>query len=277
MVDWNNTESAYYPFPEDSTKRGLGLQVKVRSYQWADPLAEDILISIYDITNQSPRVLWDAVFGMYADADIDGPLQDVISFDPTGDINITYQWDKISVNTGYFGFAFLESPGIETDGFDNDEDGLVDESRASGRGVWIENDNSTYMRRRYGAARSHWSGDEDGDWDQQFHDTGSDGLLPNEEEYPGPDTDGTEGNGVPDDGEPNFDRTDLDESDQIGRTSFTTARVNTYKLKDDQILYDRTEPGTFTVFSTNLQNIRPKTIIDLKDNLEFIYESGLKR
>jgi len=275
MVDWNNSESAYYPFPEDSSKRGLGLQVKVRTYQWADPLAEDILISIYDITNNSPKDLRDAVFGMYSDADVDGPLKDVISFDPTGDINITYQWDILSFNTGYFGFAFLESPGIETDGFDNDEDGLIDESRISGPGEWIENDDSQYMLNRYGSPRSHWSGDEDGDWDARYHDTGSDGLLLGEEEYPGPDSDGTEGNGVPDDGEPNFDRTDLDESDQIGLTSFTPARVNTHKLKEDQVLFDRTVPGTFVVLDGQmLRTVYPKHLINLDDNIEFIYGSG---
>lgn len=178
MVDWNNTESAYYPFRDDSTKGGLGLEVRVRTYQWADPLAEDILISIYDITNTSDTLLNNVTFGMYVDADVGGPLNDLMSFDPTGDINITYQWDYVSAETGFFGFAFLESPGIDSDGFDNDEDGLIDESRESGRGVWIENDDSPYMIKRYGAAKSHWSGDEDGDWDPRFHDAGSDGLLP---------------------------------------------------------------------------------------------------
>lgn len=275
MVDWNNTESDYYPFPEDSTKGGLGLEVKVRTYQWADPLAEDILISIYDITNGSQRALRDVVFGMYADADAEGPLNDVIAFDPSGDINITYQWDISDLNVGFFGFAFLESPGIETDGFDNDEDGLIDESRVSGRGVWIENDDSPYMLSRYGSPRSHWSGDEDGDWDVKFHDAGSDGLLPGEEEYPGPDTDGTENNGLPDDGEPNFDRTDLTESDQIGLTSFTPAIVNTYKLKDDRVIFDRTEPGTFAIFADGaFGSVSPRRPINLKDNIEFTYGSG---
>lgn len=275
MVDWNNAESAYYPFPDDSTKRGLGLQVKVRTYQWADPLAEDILISIYDITNKSPKPLRDVVFGMYADADVDGPLNDLMAFDPSGEINITYQWDYVSFNYGYFGFAFLESPGNDTDGLDNDEDGLIDESRVSGRGVWIEGDNSPYMLKRYGGPHSHWSGDEDGDWDARFDDTGSDGLLPGEEEYPGPDTDGTEGNGMPDDGEPNFDRTDLDESDQIGLTSFTPSIVNSYKLKDDQTIFDRTVPGTFEVLDIDwVRPVEPRRPISMDGNVEFMYGSG---
>ena len=275
MVDWNNTESEYYPFPEDSAKGGLGLEVRARTYQWADPLAEDILISIYDITNTSEKTLRNVVFGMYVDADVGGPLNDVMSFDPTGDINITYQWDTESASTGYFGFAFLESPGIDNDGYDNDDDGLTDESRSNGRGVWIEDDNSSYMIKRYGAAHSHWTGDEDGDWDARYHDTGSDGLLPGEEDYPGPDSDGTEGNGMPDDGEPNFDRTDLDESDQIGLTSFSCSEVNKYKLKDDKVLYERTEPGTFKDESSIWSGtVTPKSKIKFDGNGEFIYGAG---
>lgn len=278
MVDWNNTESAYYPFPEDSSKGGLGLHVKVRTYQWSDPLAEDILIAIYDITNTSPHLLNDVVFGMYVDADVAGALNDYISFDPSGDINITYQWDKTDSHTGFFGFAFLESPGIDSDGFDNDEDGLTDESRVSGRGEWIVADASVYMLHRYGAPRSHWSGDEDGDWDVRYHDTGSDGLLPGEEDYPGPDSDGTEGNGIPDDGEPNFDRTDLDESDQIGLTSFSAAQVNRYKLKADQVLFDRTIPGTFEYTDNSAlydkRTVKPGERIDLGGNAEFVYGAG---
>lgn len=274
MVDWNNTESAYYPFPEDSTKGGLGLEVRARTYQWADPLAEDILISIYDITNTSQKILRNVVFGMYVDSDVGGPLNDVMSFDPTGEINITYQWDKESAETGYFGFAFLESPGISDDAFDNDDDGLIDERRDSGRGTWIENDSSPYIMNRYGQPRSHWSGDEDADWDVRYHDTGSDGLLPGEEDYPGPDTDGTEGNGVPDDGEPNFDRTDLDESDQIGLTSFSAAEVNKFKLKDDQILFQRTVPGTYRQEFGSGRTVTPRTQINPYGNAEFIYGSG---
>ena len=274
MVDWNNTESAYYPFPEDSTKGGLGLEVRARTYQWADPLAEDILISIYDITNSSQKTLRNVVFGMYVDADVGGPLNDVMSFDPTGEINITYQWDTKNIQTGYFGFAFLESPGISDDGFDNDDDGLVDERRDNDRGIWIENDNSPYMIEHYGQARSHWSGDEDGDWDVRYDDSGSDGLLPGEEEYPGPDADGTEGNGVPDDGEPNFGRTDLDESDQIGLTSFSAAEVNRFKLKEDQVLYQRTEPGTYRAEFGAGYTVQPKTQINPYGNAEFIYGAG---
>ena len=51
-------------------------------------------------------------------------------------------------------------------------------------------------------------------------DLGSDGLGPDFFEYTGPDLNGTEANGSPDLGEPNFEFTDNDESDQVGLTSF---------------------------------------------------------
>ncbi|MCK7516453.1 MAG: hypothetical protein MZV64_01360 [Ignavibacteriales bacterium] len=54
--------------------------------------------------------------------------------------------------------------------------------------------------------------DNDGDWNPEFDDVGADGK-------PGTGDFG-EGDGVPTPGEPNFDATDIDESDQIGLTSF---------------------------------------------------------
>ena len=50
--------------------------------------------------------------------------------------------------------------------------------------------------------------DDDGDWNPDADDTGSDGIGPGDEEYEGPDDDGTEGNGLPDAGEPHVDELD---------------------------------------------------------------------
>ena len=46
---------------------------------------------------------------------------------------------------------------------------------------------------------------------------GKDGVGPFDRQYNGPDE--GEGDGLPTDGEPNFDKTDKDESDQIGLTA----------------------------------------------------------
>lgn len=213
----------------DGIKRGVGVDVAVRGYQWAHPAAEDILIYTYWIQNVSSWDYPNFVFGMYGDADVgdDGDQRDDDAwFDTMNDI--VYQWDHDlwSVNDGgfipaYFGWKYLESPGNPLDDLDNDEDGMIDESQSDG----IDND---------------------GDWDIYVDDIGSDGIGPNFGEYIGPDADGTEGNGLPDPGEPNFEYTDNDESDQIGLTSFTAAAWPGIDLTKDGVTWDQLSPGSFT-------------------------------
>jgi len=216
----------------DGIKRGIGVDVAVRGYQWAHPAAEDILIYTYWIQNVSS---WDYdkfIFGMYGDADVgdDGDQYDDDAwFDTMNDI--VYQWDHDlwSHNDGgfvpaYFGWKYLESPGNPLDDLDNDDDGMIDESQDDG----IDND---------------------GDWDPYVDDTGADGIGPNFGEYIAPDSDGTEGNGVPDAGEPNFEYTDNDESDQIGLTSFTAAAYPGIDLTKDGVTFGQLAPGSFTNIS----------------------------
>ena len=82
---------------------------------------------------------------MYGDADIGSSNGDFADDDAYFDTenDIVYQWDHdgwTAANGGYvpayFGWAFLESPGNPTDGIDNDEDGMIDESQFDG----IDND-----------------------------------------------------------------------------------------------------------------------------------------
>lgn len=209
-------------------KRGLGMDVSVRGYQWAHPAAEDILIWTYWIKNLSDKDYPRFVFGMYGDADVgdDGDQGDDDSMFETQN-DIVYQWDhnmwsnaKGGFVPAYFGWKYLESPGDPLDGIDNDEDGMIDESQQDGL-------------------------DNDGDWDYRIDDLGSDGLGPQHQEYTGPDADGTEGNGVPDLGEPNFEYTDNDESDQLGLTSFAAAAYPAINPSDDQGTWSQLVPGTF--------------------------------
>lgn len=222
----------------DGFKRGVGVDVAARGYQWAHPAAEDILIFTYWIRNISSWDYQKFIFGMYGDADVGdaSPVSehhhDDAWFDTMNDI--VYQWDTDlwSQNHGgyipaYFGWKYLESPGNPLDGLDNDEDGMIDERQDDG----IDND---------------------GDWDPYLDDTGSDGIGPNFGEYTGPDADGTEGNGVPDAGEPNFEYTDNDESDQIGLTSFTAGPWPGIDLTRDGDSWDKLTPGSFTNI---LQNV----------------------
>ena len=268
--DRSNDEFPYFPFPENTApfleggRRGVGLQVEVRNFQWSNPLAEDILMSIYSIKNVSQKPLNKNIVGMYVDADIgQGDSEDDASAFDTFD-DITFQWDLDGLDlqgrtTGYFGFAFLLSPGL-IDGIDNDEDGMIDESQEDGidnDGDWRTftddngNDNWDFEDLNLNGILDPGE-DLDGngilDVELLNDDVGSDGLGPNDPDYPGPDTDGTEGNGRPDPGEPNFEFTDNDEIDQIGLTSFFSGGTGgTFVPRDDEDYWQtKIRPGTFT-------------------------------
>ncbi len=307
MDDRNNDEYLYYPFigsAQDSAAypyglRGLGLEVRVRGYQWVSVQAEDILIVRYDIKNVSHKPLLRVVFGMYVDPAVGGQgdsVDDFADFEQVDDI--VYMWDRDGIDNrgrpgvGYFGFAFLESPGDPLNEIDNDQDGVIDERQDNPRGdVLIGQDAiEAYVDSRYDRAAFEnffgsldlrpayengvwWTGDEDMDWvafldadgngirdpdELILDDTGSDGLGPEAEDYPGPDTDGTEDNGMPDEGEPNFGKTDNDESDQIGLTSFVLRPAG--NVSDDARTWREMEPGRFGGA--------------MPSNLAFIYGSG---
>lgn len=237
MNDDANDEWDFFPDPEDSSKRGLGVEVESRGYQWSDPAAEDIIIFTYWITNLGKTSYEKVVFGMYGDADIGEGVDnsdDLSEFNKEQDI--VYQWDKDlwtsadgGFRPGFFGWKFLESPGDPNNGIDDDEDGLLG---ADGN-PWDESQEDGL--------------DNDHDWDPLIDDIGADGLGTEHPDYPGPDRDGTEGNGVPDRGEPNFEYTDNDESDQIGLTSFMSAdwKKTVIDLADDQLTWQQTVPGSF--------------------------------
>ena len=94
--------------------------------------------------------------------------------------------------------------------------------------------------------------DNDGDWDPERDDIGADGLAEFHINYTGPDEDGTEGNGIPDLGEPNFEITDNDESDQIGLTSFYSAPYPSVYPSNDEVMWGQLTPGVFQVPQQNV-------------------------
>ena len=228
--DRTNKEFQYYPFISDSSRRGLGIEIECRYYQWANPLAEDIIFLIYKVTNKSDKDLNDVTFGMWGDPHIGGPTNwddDLSFFDH--DLNMVYCWDEDNISDvsgkvpGYFGYKFLESPGQPYDGIDNDNDGMIDERQDNGI-------------------------DEDGDWNVEKHDIGIDGV-PNTGD-PG------ENDGLPTPGdqfdlrlpgEPNIDWTDLDESDMVGLTGFSSPPfTGQNRISNDQFIFENyLTPGVF--------------------------------
>ena len=273
MDDRENDEFAYYPFnipgtgdiddrPWPEGRRGLGVTVNVRNYQWNARLAEDIMVSIYDVTNYGKK-LSKVVVGMYSDVDVGGTSGgDEADFDTFDDI--TYLWDKSGLSnqglpTGYFGFAFLESPGLSLNRIDDDEDGMVDESQyntidedgdwrawedLNGNGTW-DTEDVNYNDILDPGEDLNNNGKLD--YEPQWDDIGSDGIGADNEGYSGPDANRSESNGKPDQGEPNFGKTDNDESDQVGLTSWYLKDVDSRMGNDEEFWEIELQPGTFGV------------------------------
>lgn len=292
MDDAVDVEFDFYPDATDSVRRGLGLRVGVRGFQWSHVLAEDGIFWHYDITNVGTTDYTKTLFGMYLDFGLGGTAD---SDDDNGEydtiLDITFAWDSDGLGTpgnwgpvGVAGYAFLESPGIGDvyddfgilirpgDGIDNDEDGLIDESRNNPRGEYVFGSVGIYNA---GKPKWHWEGDENGNWDSFSDlngngvwdegeplndDLGADGVGPNDEQYPGPDE--GEGDGMPTDGEPDYNQTDKDESDQIGLTSVKIFNLHQYDLNMDEEIWGIMAYG---LFDTG----------ELDVNLGALYASGL--
>ena len=233
---------------------GIGIRVKVRGYQWNNPQSRDALFWEYDISNISDYGLTEVAFGYWLDNGI-GHKGDLYDQDDTGFFdkyeNMAYSWDVDGIGigglrTGILGIAYLESPGIPWDGIDNDDDGLIDESRDNHATAIVgPYDGIADLQKfldwyglRKEDLKEHWDADEDQDWqdgndangngiydldEDPGDDIGLDGVGPGELNYFGPDEgecnhkpDFVEGIGC----EPNFAFTDISESDMIGLTSF---------------------------------------------------------
>jgi len=242
MDDRDNKEFKYFPFNNDKTRQGVGVQIDGRAFQWSNSLAANAIFFVWSVTNVSDVPLDSVVFGIYGDPDVGGTDNDddnglfISPFDtqiPLYSRNMVYFFDPDGVGDqakelGYLGCKFLESPGNPDDGIDNDGDGFVDERQ----------DNLV---------------DEDGDWNPETDDVGKDGIANTGDEG---ESDGvpTLGNRLPDGrpdplqaGEPNFGYTDLDESDQIGLTSFkSSAWATDLKIAEDQLIWNAIQPGNFS-------------------------------
>ena len=259
MDDRYNLEFPYYPFENDTTRKGLGVQVDGRAFQWTNSLAANAIFFVWTITNVSGKDLDTVFFGVYGDPDVGGhdnkddngffipPYGPSVENIPVYARSMVYFWDPdmtgdLGRPLGYLGCKFLESPGNPDDGIDNDGDGMIDERQDD----LIDND---------------------GDWDIEKDDVGVDGI-----DNTGDDGEGdgvpTRGTRLPDGrpnplapGEPNFEYTDLDEADQIGLTSFNSWIWATDAVKNDESMWNRCIPGNFGE-------------IESDNDIVFIYGSG---
>ncbi|MEJ5263458.1 MAG: hypothetical protein WHT45_12295, partial [Ignavibacterium sp.] len=142
-MDDNRDQEAYllYGFLPDSfdvSRRGQAIQVSVRGLQWSNFLAQDVIFWLYNIKNDGTENYDQAVFGVlvgtYVGVETPEWNDDVSFFDIREAITYTWDFDRYispSANprwlpdptqVGYIAYAFLESPGNEYDGIDNDAD-----------------------------------------------------------------------------------------------------------------------------------------------------------
>ncbi|MCK4715390.1 MAG: hypothetical protein KAT54_01155, partial [Candidatus Marinimicrobia bacterium] len=216
------------------------------------------------ITNESSHDYKKTYYAQYLDWGVGGVedgADDIGEYDTNLDIAYAYDTDGYGTPgnwypVGYAGYAFLESPGISDDDKDNDNDGIVDEKRESDSpGEYLdeypygftdeERERFYAFYNRYPTA--HWENDENCDWipftdlnangkwndnEPLNDDLGADGVGPYDLHYIG--SDEGEGDGMPTNGEPNYNATDPDESDQIGLTGFEIFPVHKYELTNDE-------------------------------------------
>ena len=269
---------------------GAGIEVENRTYAWIHPLAADIFVSHYKMRNYSDYDLNDVVAGIYADSGpaIRPPLEYIpAEFDSNNgggreNVDIMYLWHVFpdGINTGISAIAFLESPGNDYskmyDGIDNDNDwrgyndiGLdgvsledpnyvgPDNDGTESNGIWDTEDINLNGILDIGEDNNN---NNELDMEPVNDDTGTDGLSPNDGEWPGPDPDGSECNGFMDLGEPNFDITDMDEADLEGLKYL-------YSFESRQ---DILNPETF--WQKYLKN-KDIDLVDTDENVAFTFGS----
>jgi hypothetical protein len=269
--EWLRPPYSYYPIFTDSSRGGLGLRMEVRGFQWSHVLAEDIIFWHFDIFNLSDADYDSTFFGFYSDTGIGGlgdNGDDNAYYDTFLDLAYAFDADGFSTTptprwkTGYMGYAFLESPGNPFNGVNDDEDkdifgaDMTDERRDDG----IDNDKDWVSFLDINS-NGVWDADEN---EPLNNDVGNDGVGPFDPQYNGPDP--GEGDGVPTAGEPNFDATDKDESDQIGLTSLAIERLSNKGPtaiwpKNDNVIWNKMQPDTFDV---GIQNA----------NIQILFGSG---
>ncbi len=134
--DYANNEFAFYPDSTDSLRRGLGLRMYCRGFQWNNALVDDGLFTLMDIKNIGTHEHNKLVYAFKIGNNV-GETENNYASEGEDDagqylkeegLAYLYDYDDDKAPdwgpdpVGYFGAAFLESPGNPYDGIDNDYD-----------------------------------------------------------------------------------------------------------------------------------------------------------
>jgi len=114
-----------------------------------------------------------------------------------------------------------------------------------------------------------WTNDENMNWVADYDDVGVDGIAGTHD--PG------EGDGKPTAGEPDFDQTDKDESDQIGLTGFKMNRIKGPSKADpvdDIVFFGTWPPLLYEKFTDPAPGARFDSAVVLNYNIGFLFASG---
>ncbi|MBL7067584.1 MAG: hypothetical protein ISS29_06995 [Candidatus Marinimicrobia bacterium] len=205
-------------------------------------LAGDLVI--IDYSNMAPENNWG---------------RRVVSFESGGsDTFYRFKGDSLFVKIGEFEQLYLRNATVSEkpfNGIDDNLDGLIDENENVHNGLkyrdWIAGTGFD----NYLIDESRSDGiDNDGDWDPDLHDLGADGVAGT--------GDMGEGDGKQTFGEPNFDKTDKDESDQIGLTAFDSFYIGQgVEFQYDEVIWERIANYHFDTGSQN-------------GNIAFMFGSG---
>lgn len=273
----------YYPSPSDSSIGGLGVQTEVRTFQFNNSLARDILFTQYRTTNMSEKDIDETWTSIIIDSapTRDNDSNSELRYSESLNAIIFENIDGERGSIASYAFIVLEHSVYEENGIDDDQDGIIDESKFNGPGELITgkatidayleaNYNMELFRQNYidlenfpaYQNQSWWTGDEDLDWvayddlngngqrdndEPIVDDLGKDGLGPDRENYPGPDE--GEGDGIPTQGEPNFGEQDMMEAENHGLGNFDLSTRQRYEsgdnLRDDTWLFNRINTGSF--------------------------------
>ncbi len=131
--------------PHISGGQSFGLEIHCMAYAYgtcsvvtANPALDYTTFYDYKIINRSLKTYTDFYIGLHSEADLGQFADDYIGCDVKDDYGYVYNGDADDETIGhYFGygpnppaaaFVMLKSPGSISDGIDNDDDGLIDES-----------------------------------------------------------------------------------------------------------------------------------------------------